>query len=185
MLESISEMADRLFPLLRRSIDGPVALFGHSMGATLAFELARSWEESGSTPHALFVSARTAPSRHRTGGTVHLRTDEELIERIRSLDGTDRQVLDDEELLRLALPVLRADYKAAETYAYRSGPPLNCPVHAFTGDQDPLVNEHEARAWADHTRAAFTLHTYTGGHFYLVDHRADILDVVRRRLGLS
>lgn len=88
-------------------------------------------------------------------------------------------------MLRLALPVLRGDYKAAETYAYRPGPPLNCPVHAFTGDRDPMVTEAEARAWADHTGAEFTLHTYTGGHFFLVDHKAEMLGVISRRLGLT
>jgi surfactin synthase thioesterase subunit len=181
LLDSVDELADELFPVLRRQARGPIALFGHSLGATVGFELARRFEASGTVPTALFVSARPAPSRHRDSA-VHLGTDAELIARMRSLGGTDEELLEDEDLLGLALPVVRNDYKAAETYRYRAGRPLSCPVHALIGRDDPVATEDDARAWADHTTGSFALHTYSGGHFYLVDHQERILGTITRQL---
>jgi surfactin synthase thioesterase subunit len=181
LLDSVDKLADEVFPLLRRQVRGPFALFGHSLGATLGFELARRFEASGLVPAALFTSARTAPSRQRAG-SVHLCSDEELIDRLRALGGTDERIFEDEDLMRLSLPVVRSDYTAAETYEFRAGQRLTCPVHAFIGRDDPVVNEEEARAWADHTKGSFALHTYSGGHFYLADHQQEVLEVITRQL---
>ncbi|MFH8342803.1 thioesterase II family protein [Streptomyces sp. AM6-12] len=181
LLDSVEKLADALFPVLRRQLREPVALFGHSLGATLAFELARRLEESGTVPAALFVSARPAPSRQRTG-SVHLGTDAELIARMRSLGGTDEEILEDGDLLRLALPIVRNDYKAAETYRYRAGRPLSCPVHALIGREDAVLGEDDARAWGDHTTGPFALHAFDGGHFYLVDHEEDVVDTIAGQL---
>lgn len=82
----------------------------------------------------------------------------------------------------MALPAIRNDYKAAETYRYRPGPKLNCPVHVFTGTEDPMVTEDEAAAWADHTTGAHSLDIYPGGHFYLIHHQVPILRAVSERL---
>ncbi|MEV3860544.1 alpha/beta fold hydrolase [Streptomyces sp. NPDC050095] len=177
LLDSVEQLADGLLPVLRHQLHGPVALFGHSLGATVAFELARRLEESGTVPAALFVSARPAPSRQRFS-RVHLGTDAELLARMRSLGGTDDDILKDGDLLRLALPIVRNDYKAAETYRFRGGRPLSCPVHMLTGRDDTVLTEDDARAWADHTTGPFTLHTYDGGHFYLVEHEQEVLDTI-------
>ncbi|NKI44260.1 thioesterase II family protein [Streptomyces physcomitrii] len=182
LIESVAELADQLLPVLRSQLDGPFALFGHSMGATLSFELARRLEAEGLVAEALFPSARPAPSRHRENCTVHLGTDEELIAELRGLSGTNDQVLGNEELLRMTLPAVRGDYKAAETYRYHPGPKLKSAVYAMIGDQDPMVTEEEARAWAEHTEGPFTLDVYRGGHFYLVDHQPAILKSLADRL---
>jgi pyochelin biosynthetic protein PchC len=169
-VDSLPELARQVVPQLLLWTDRPLALFGHSMGASLAFEVAWLLEhEHGVTPAALFASGRRAPSRHRDE-SVHLRGDDELIRDVHELSGTDSQLLEDAEMLRMVLPAIRSDYKAAETYRYVPGPDLSCPVTALIGDDDPRVTVEEARSWAAHTTGTFALKVYGGGHFYLKHH---------------
>ncbi|GAB1333589.1 alpha/beta fold hydrolase [Streptomyces sp. E-15] len=178
---TIRELADHVTAALLPWTDRPLLLFGHSMGATLGFEVARRLErDHGVVPHALFASARRAPSCPRDE-RVHLRDDDGLIAEMRELSGTDAAILDDVELIRMALPAIRADYRAAETYVYEPGPNLRCPVVGLVGDDDPKVTVDEARAWSRHTDAPFEFHVFEGGHFYLTTHRRQVLDLLARK----
>ncbi|WEB40706.1 alpha/beta fold hydrolase [Streptomyces yunnanensis] len=180
--EDLLTLARRAFEALRPITGARPALFGHSMGAVLAFEVARMLEqEAGVTPAHLFVSGRRAPSIHRPE-SVHRRDDAGLVAEVRRLAGTDSQALDDEEILRMALPAIRGDYKAIETYVYRPGPPLSCPITSFIGDEDPRVSIEDARAWREHTTGEFDMKVFTGGHFYLNEHREAICDQISGKL---
>ncbi|MEV6118635.1 alpha/beta fold hydrolase [Streptomyces sp. NPDC052109] len=182
---SIQELADRVTPVLLPWTDRPLLFFGHSMGATLGFEVARRLErDHGVVLHALFASARRAPSCPRDEA-VHLRDDDGLIEEMRQLSGTDSAILDDVELIRMALPAIRADYRAAETYVHEAGPNLNCPVVGLVGDDDPKVTVDEARAWARHTDASFDFHVFRGGHFYLTYHQKSVMDLLVQQAARS
>jgi surfactin synthase thioesterase subunit len=184
-VDDIHELASQIFNAFGPWAGRPVAIFGHSMGACLGFELARMAEQkAGVVVSYLFVSGRRAPSRHRHE-TVHLRDDEGMLADVRRLSGTDARVLGDEELLRAALPAIRSDYKAAETYIYEPGPKLSCPVMAFTGDEDPKTAIDEARAWAEHTTGDFDLNVYPGGHFFLAQHQSEILKAISERLATA
>jgi surfactin synthase thioesterase subunit len=174
-VDSVDQLADLLVPLLDSYLDRPLTIFGHSLGASVAFEVARRLEARGVVPAALFVSGRRAPSRGRDEH-VHLLDDAGLLAEVKSLEGTDTAVFDDPELVRMVLPTLRNDYRAAETYRWRPGPPLTCPVHALIGDADPRVTVEEAGAWAEHTSGEFTLTTFSGGHFYLTEHLPAVLE---------
>ncbi|MFI9723196.1 thioesterase II family protein [Streptomyces sp. NPDC052396] len=181
-IDSLDELADRVFQALLPWSDRPLAFFGHSMGATLAFEVARRFErEKDLVATVLFASGRRAPSRHRED-SVHRRDDEGIVQEMRALSGTDAQILGDEELLRMVLPAIRADYRAVETYAYRPGEPLRCPVVALTGDSDSRVTLDEATAWAEHTTGTFELKVYPGGHFFPAQHQAEINGEITARL---
>jgi pyochelin biosynthesis protein PchC len=178
-LRSVHDLADGLVAAIEPLTDRPLTIFGHSLGATLGFEVAARLERAGVTPTALFASGRPAPSRNRSERT-HLRDDAGLIAGMKELGGTDTTLLDDEDVLRMVLPAVRADYIAAETYEYRPGPPLSCPIFALTGDRDPKVTIEEADAWRTHTDAGFELTVYPGAHFYLNEHVPDILSRLRK-----
>ncbi|MFC7331339.1 thioesterase II family protein [Marinactinospora rubrisoli] len=175
----LGELADRIAAVLG-TLDGrPLVLFGHSMGALLGYEAARRLTAAGGpAPAALLASGRRAPATHRDE-RVHLMDDDGLLRELRLLDGTAHQVLADEELLRMVLPAIRADYTAAETYRHRPGPELDCAVTVLVGRDDPRVTRAEAEAWRGHTSGPFELHTFPGGHFYLTAHQRAVTDLVR------
>ncbi|MEV0724909.1 alpha/beta fold hydrolase [Micromonospora purpureochromogenes] len=177
--EDVPRLVDALVDQVAVWADRPLALFGHSLGATVAFEVARRLQARGTEVSALFASGRRAPSRHRPAW-VHEGDDDALISEMLKLEGTDAQMLTDPELVRMILPALRADYKAAETYRYQPGPPLTCPVYALTGDADPQVDVPDAESWREHTTGPFALHVFSGGHFYLNRHAPQVMALIRR-----
>jgi surfactin synthase thioesterase subunit len=181
-VEDIGSLADHILPELLPLADRPLALFGHSMGAAVAFETARRLEEHGAEPKVLFASSRPSPATV-VGGRLHRSGDQAIIAEMRRLNATDADVLDDPSFLELVLPVLRSDYKAVETY--RCHPPhaaVACPVVALIGDDDPQAPREECLRWREHTRGRFDLHVFEGGHFYLDDHAEAVLHIVTERL---
>ncbi|WP_395576301.1 thioesterase II family protein [Streptomyces sp. BK79] len=176
-LTDISTLADRVFDALRPHLvrEPRPAFFGHSMGATVAFEVAVRMRREGLAPTVLVASGRRAPSRRRSDD-VHLRDDSGLVAEIRKLSGTDARLLDDEEMLRAILPAVRADYRAIERYVGAPDAVVDCPVEVFVGDTDEQVTLEEADAWRGHTSGAFAVHVFQGGHFYLTARAAETID---------
>jgi surfactin synthase thioesterase subunit len=185
LLGDIGALANGVASALDELRGERLAFFGHSMGAVVAYEVGRRLAgREPLSPVRLFASGRRAPSAYRAE-TVHGHGDEALLADVRELEGTDAELLADDELLRMALPVLRSDYRAVETYRCLPGPRLNCPVTVLTGDQDPKVTEEEAWAWKSHTTGGCEVLTYRGGHFFLADRWTDIAGVVRERLATA
>lgn len=160
------------------SDDRPLALFGHSMGAAVAYEVARLLDRE---PVHLFASGRHSPGEVVPGG-VHLRDDAGLVADLARLGGTGAGLLAMPEVLEVVLPAVRNDYRLIETYHELPGRRLGCPVTALIGTEDPEVDAGQARRWAAHTTGPFDLVELPGAHFYLDARRTEVLDVVEAAL---
>lgn len=175
----LAALVDALGEGLRPYLDLPFALFGHSMGALVGFELARRLRgRYGSSPRHLFVSARRAPHLPERRPPIHRLPDPALVEELRRLNGTPEAVLRNGELMRLMLPALRADLAVCETYVHVEQAPLECPVSALGGVDDLEVPGGDLAAWAEQTRGPFALHMLPGDHFFLQGSRDGVLRVV-------
>ncbi|OZM70205.1 thioesterase [Amycolatopsis antarctica] len=177
-IDNIEALAEEIYTVMRPWTDSPLAFFGHSMGAVLAFEVARRLEDrDGVELVGLFASGRRAPSRHRDE-YVHTRDDNGIIAELRQLSGTDAALLGDEELLRMILPAIRSDYKAIETYRCDATATIRSPINVMVGDDDAKTTLDEARDWARHTTGEFDIRVFPGGHFYLSNHQAEVIDAI-------
>ncbi|MFD7541820.1 thioesterase II family protein [Streptomyces sp. NPDC059819] len=177
-IETVAELADRIAEVLRSDTSPPLTFFGHSMGAVLAFEVARRLERTGRAPAHVFASGRRAPSSHRPEN-VHQRDDEGVIAEMRKLSGTDPRILGDDEVLRMVLPAIRSDYTAIENYRADPGAQIGSPITVLVGDDDPRTTLDEARAWEPHTLGTFDMKVFSGGHFYLTDHAPDVIAILK------
>jgi surfactin synthase thioesterase subunit len=171
-------LASQLAAELHARLDAPYALFGHSLGALIAFELAHSLLDRGApAPAILFASGTEAPAV-RDGSKRRLPlSDDALLQELRNLQGTPDEALSNPELMRSALPVLRADFLMCGAYAYRPRRPLPCPVHVFGGVDDEASRE-SLQAWRQETSAAFTLDVLPGHHFFIHTQQAELLDLI-------
>lgn len=146
----------------------PFAFFGHSMGATIAFELShRLRETQGPMPLALLASARMAPHRTVERDPFYHLPMPEFKARLAELDGTPEAVLQNEELMDLMAPLLRADFELIDTYPETRHPRFEFPVFAYGGLGDHEVSEEDVRAWDEVTDGPCTVRMLQGGHFFI------------------
>ena len=165
-------------------LDKPFAFFGHSMGAIIAFELARHLRRTrGLQPAHLFISGRRAPQLPESDRITYNLPEAELIEELRLLSGTPPEVLAHPELMRLMLPVLRADFELLQTWEYRPEPPLDCPITVCGGLEDREVSREKLSAWREQTTKAFNLRMFSGDHFFLHTARPQLLQMLAAELG--
>ncbi|OBI13800.1 non-ribosomal peptide synthetase [Mycobacterium sp. E2327] len=173
--ESIDALALELFEAGDWSSVAPLSLFGHCMGAVVAFEFARVAERHGVPVRVLWASAGQAPSTVEAYGPLPT-SDSGVLADMIDLGGTDPELLDDEEFIELLVQAVQADYRALNAYSCRPDVRIAADIHAVGGDRDHRISRETLARWATHTSGRFTVSEFEGGHFYLDDH----LDAVAR-----
>jgi medium-chain acyl-[acyl-carrier-protein] hydrolase len=164
-------------------LDLPFAVFGHSMGAAVAFEVVRKLHErQGATPRHMFVSSRGGPHQQPWVTDLHALPDGELIQRVRILQGIPVEVLAHTDVMATLMPLLRDDLRLTETYRASPGRMLECPVTAFGGLRDPLATADGLESWRSTTLGPFTTRLFPGGHFYLHEHTDQLVEEISSAL---
>lgn len=172
-VEQIVDSLWQAFQPLRRA---PVALFGHSLGAWIAFEFGCRLQSEGVPPAHLFVSGASAPQlSDREGPIRHLPDAEFVAEVCRRYEGVPEAILRDAEMMAICLPALRADFAIKETYSHAGQMRLGCPISAFGGLQDRSATGDRVEAWRERTSGAFSQRMFPGGHFFVDSARREVL----------
>ena len=179
MREVVAALGDAIVPYLTE----PFAFCGHSMGAVVAFELARLLRRRNQPLPRLLVSSGARAPQFRRGHVPPPEPDEaEFINELRRLKGVPEEVLDNAALMRILLPALRADAALYRNYIYSEEPPLDCPIRAYGGAEDPNVRLEHLEAWAVQTTSSFGARLFPGGHFFLQTAREEFLAALARDL---
>lgn len=175
----VREIAQNLIPYL----DKPFAIFGHSMGGLVSFELTRLLRSDYNlTPLYLFISARNAPQLPPTKRPIYNLPDAEFWQEIRNFNGTPDDVIENQDIIQLFLPILRADFTVLDTYIYTNQLPLNCPISVFGGLQDKEFTDYQLEAWREQTTASFSLQLLEGNHFFIRSNQNILLRSISQQL---
>jgi surfactin synthase thioesterase subunit len=177
----IPDLADRVCKMLAPldQSGGRVAFFGHSMGALLAFEVARRFEEAGSPIAALFVSASAAPGR--VGYEYIPESDRGLLNAVSEMTGVNPEFLENEEFAAKILPTLRG-LKAITHYDCPADATVSCPIFAFLGADDEIATYEKVVAWSERTTSEFTTRVFAGHHFYVNDHLPELVGDIEAKI---
>jgi medium-chain acyl-[acyl-carrier-protein] hydrolase len=183
---SICQIIEALLKALQPFGEAPIALFGHSLGAWIAFEFARQLQSKSIPILHLFISGQPAPQLPDPEAPIRNFPDQEFISEVRRrYDGLPEEVLSDNEMMKLSLPALRADFTIKETYQYTDGPTLDCPVSCFGGYNDGSVSADDLAAWRDRACSTFNLRMFPGGHFFIDNARESVLKCIAAELESS
>jgi medium-chain acyl-[acyl-carrier-protein] hydrolase len=170
----IVPLANAVVERIAQDINVPYALYGHSMGATIAFEVARELSRRRyAAPKHLFVSGNRAPQWPRTEPKTFDLPHDEFVAALKRLNGTPTEILDNPELMELFIGLLRADFEAVETYECHSGERLSCPITVYGGLDDKSVPRESYRPWQEQTTGPCKVTMVSGDHFFIRDPRPD------------
>lgn len=180
----LAAMVPALADALKSYLDLPFVFFGHSMGALIAFELSRELRRRGQAlPLHLFVSGRRPPQLPPREEPIHALPEPEFLVKLRELNGTPEEVLQHEELMRLLIPLLRADFAVNETYTYGEEEEIfDFGISAFGGLGDEEVTREDVEAWRPQTRGRFRMRMLPGDHFFIHSGKDLVLEAVARDL---
>jgi surfactin synthase thioesterase subunit len=181
LLRNLNAMADDAYNQFRQRLDGGAyAVYGHSMGSWIAYLLVKRILRDGyPPPRHLFVSGRPSPSVPGKEKDWHLLPRSDFLEILKRFGGTPREVIGNQELMGLFEPVLRADFQALADYTFEKSEPLDVPITVFWS-RDENVTRAQALGWQEQTTKAFSLLEFSGGHFFIFRHAAEIVRIFSR-----
>lgn len=179
----LDQLADEATDAIAPLLDRPYALFGHSMGASLAFEVAQRAQARGlPSPSCLIVSGRAAPHLPARDRPIHALPDEQFLDEVMRMNGTPAEVLEHPELVQIILPVLHADFEAIETYHPEPRPPLSCRILALGGSEE-VRGAEAAASWRGYTTGGFRSEILPGDHFFLNGRPDSLFAILNEELG--
>jgi medium-chain acyl-[acyl-carrier-protein] hydrolase len=176
----VAALTQHLSPFL----DRPYALYGHSMGALIAFELAQAIanDDRLPNPERIFVAAHRAPQLPLQRAPLSDLSAEAFVDKLKQYGGFDDEILNNAEMMELLLPTLRADFTLCESYQYKPSPKLQYPIHVFAGVEDQQTAVESTYAWDQHSDVSVDSTLFTGGHFFLNSCQQDVLKKIRQTL---
>lgn len=185
LLTSIDAMTEDLFGQIKNILNGPYAIFGHSLGALLGVTLCRYISRKGvNLPLILILSGQTAPSLIKQDKR-HSLPDEEFISILREMEGTPEELLRDKDFIRFFLPIIRADFQAIESYSY--SPPENMPdtpVSVVLGSRE-CISDEDAALWKLETKNAVSIDRLEGGHFFIFNDTENLCRLIAEKIELA
>jgi medium-chain acyl-[acyl-carrier-protein] hydrolase len=178
-IKKISTLVEQLSLAIQPHVDKPYIFFGHSLGGLVAFELTRQLRRQNQPqPQILFVSACSAPHLPDPHSPIHALPETEFLKSLGQLNGIPSEVSNQPEVMKLLLPVLRADFEIVENYAYSADTPLDCPIIAYSGLDDPRVNQEHIEGWVLHTNSKFKSQYFPGDHFFINSAREALINSI-------
>ena len=181
--DTLTELVSAFVDVFRRHSDQPFAFFGHSLGALIAFEVARKLHALKlEMPRHLFVAGCSAPQCRGEQRFLHRLPDAELVEELKSYDGTPHEVISNQELMALVLPAIRSDFALAENYAYKASDVLKVPISVLAGKGDEHTTG-EMEGWRLETSGPCRVQWFEGRHFFINSERDAVLAYLQEKLG--
>lgn len=165
--------------------DRPVALYGHSLGAAMAFEMGLALQAKNKAPHMVIVSGMMSPPNPSLEPAIYHLPDREFREKVKEFEGTPQEILEHEELMDLMLPLLKADFTMADTYTYQQGRVLDCALVAHGGTEDAHTHEEGIVDWKNYTSGPFNHHVFVGDHFFINAIPDQVLAHIKEQLTAS
>lgn len=182
LFTDVDTFADAALKGLGPLLVEPYVFFGHSMGALLAFEMVRRLQKRGvAQPRLLILAGAQAPHMRVVESTYSLPSSEFIAE-LRKINGTPSELLDNSEAMQLVMPILRADFKVAQTYQFQPGPRLQCPISVIGGRDDDDITVEQLEGWKDYTVGTFQCTVVDGSHFFVNEPSAQIDKLLNRIL---
>lgn len=177
-IDNLPQVVEGLVGVLRPYLNKPFIFWGHSMGALLSYEVTRALAKQHIRPQRLIVSGYNAPHIPYADPHIHHLPQDEFMTALQELNGTPAEVLADEELRSLLLPLLRADFKLVEQYQPKTAVSLPVPITILNGDADEKTNREDLEAWQAHSTSPLELFEFSGDHFFIHHHQPDLVNTV-------
>lgn len=183
LLHNISDIVNELSLNFYNYLDKPYILFGHSIGALISFEFTRILRKKAmQQPHSLIISGTEAPQVPLKRSPIHRLPNPELIQKIRKYNGIPSDIIENNELMDIFLPIIRADFCISETYSYYSEPRLTCPIMALGGLNDDTFDSQDLLKWQEQTTALFQYELLPGDHFFIKSSYPQVINIVNKIL---